>query len=62
MAAFTLGTSTLAGGQFVTRAFNLAGSFREIQFRFFQASSGQDMEPHFFEFHYTDGAVSMEAL
>ena len=60
---FTLDTSTLSGGQFRTQAISqsAAGEFREIQFHFSQSSLDQDMEPHFFEVHYTIAGVSHEA-
>lgn len=60
MADFTLGTSTLQGGQYVTRAFNMNGEFRELQLRFFNAAASQDFEVHFVELHLTLGGVSME--
>ena len=62
MADFTLNTSTLGGGQFSTRAFDMNGPFREIQFRFSQSTVSQDAEPHYFEFHYLLGDISMEDL
>lgn len=62
MADFTLNTSVLGGGQFSTRAFDMNGPFREIQFRFSNSTVSQDAEPHYFEFHFTWGTVSMEDL
>lgn len=53
MAAFTLGTSRLGGGTFITQPFRMSGPFRDIQFTFTQAGLNEDAEPHFFEFHFT---------
>lgn len=61
MADFTLDTSTLAGGQFSTRAMDLSGEFREIQLRFSNAGLSQDMEPHFFELHFVWSGLDMGA-
>lgn len=58
---FTLDTSTLVGGQFRTIPNELSGEFREIQFRFVNSVLNEDMEPHFWEFHYTIVGVSHEA-
>ena len=61
--AFTLNDTTLGvlgGGQFKTVAFDMAGSFREIQFQFTQAVANQDAEIHFLEFHYLPVGVSHE--
>ena len=52
MADFTLDTSTLGGGSFITQPFPMSGEFREIQFQWTQAGSGQDAESHFLEFHF----------
>lgn len=62
MADFTLDTSTLSGGQFQTMPFDMDGEFRDIQFRFSQAGSAQDMELHYLELHYTLGGVSKENI
>ena len=62
MADFTLNVSVLAGNAFTTRHFEMSGEFREIQFRFFQSTGNQDMEPHFLEFHYHWDAVAGEAF
>lgn len=55
-------TGTLAGGQFKTVPFDMAGEFREVQFKFIQSGASQDFEPHFLEFHFTIAGVSMESL
>ena len=62
MATFTLDTSILGGNQFSTRHFEMNGDFRELQFRFYNSSGSQDMEPHFLEFHYMWDAVSGEEI
>ena len=61
LAEFTLDVSTLAGGQFHTHSFEMEGEFREIQFHFTQSVAGQDMEPHFLEFHFTPSGISQES-
>lgn len=58
MADFTLDSSTLSGGPYKTVPFAMTGEFREVQFRWTQSGSGEDMEPHFFEFHFTVGPTS----
>lgn len=62
MASFTLDTSTLAGGQFQTVAFEMDGEFREIQFSFRQAGLDEDAEIHWLEFFYKLAGVSHEAI
>ena len=62
MADFTLGTSTLGGGQFKTVPFDMNGPFREIQFHFTQSTNNGDAEIHFFEFHFSIVGVSKEDL
>ena len=62
MATFTLDTSTLGGGQYRTVPFEMAGEFRDIQFEWTQAVSGQDAEMHYFEFHFTIAGVSEEYI
>ena len=60
MATFTLNTSTLGGGQFKTAPHDMNGDFREIQFHWTQSNTSQDLELHFFEFHYAVLGVSRE--
>lgn len=57
---FILDTSTLAGGQYRTIPFDMAGEFRQVQFRWRQAVASQDMEPHYLEFHFTVAGVAEE--
>lgn len=61
MGTFTLDTSTLAGGQFATRPFDLVGEFREIQFQMTQSSANQDMEVHFLEFHFVPSGLTEDS-
>ena len=64
MADFVLGpaanASTLGGGQFKTAPHDMNGDFREIQFHWTQTVANQDLELHFFEFHYAVLGVSLE--
>lgn len=63
MPDFTLDDSTLGvlgGAQFTTKAATLDGEFREVQYRFSQSGSNEDMEMHFFEVHMTVTGVSEE--
>ena len=59
---FTLGTSTLAGGQYVDRYMDLTegGEFRNVQFQLTQNGIGQDMEVHSITAAITGGPVSLE--
>ncbi len=59
---FTLGTSTLAGSQYVDRFVDLTegGEFRNIQFQVTQAGLGQDLELHSLTAGVKGGAVSLE--
>lgn len=50
---FILDVSVLSGGQYRTVAFDMEGEFRTVQLHWRQATLSQDMEPHYFEFHYT---------
>ncbi len=49
---FILDISVLSGGQYRTVAFDMEGEFRTVQFGWRQATLSQDMEAHYFEFHY----------
>ena len=59
---FTLGTSTLAGGQFVDRFVNEeeGGEFRSIQYEFSQGGADEDMEVHTLSASISGGALSWE--
>lgn len=52
MPTFTMDVSTLGGSQYRTAPFDMQGEFRDIQFHWTQNLAGQDMEPHYFEFHF----------
>ena len=52
MTTFTLDTSTLGGSAYRTYPFDMEGEFRDIQFHWYQGSASQDMEGHYFEFHF----------
>ncbi len=59
---FTLGTSTLAGSQFVDRYFELqeGGEFRAIQYQVRQNGTNEDMEVHGISASILGGAISTE--
>ena len=40
----------------------MEGEFRDIQFKWTQATANQDMEPHYLEFHFTLSGVSEEIV
>jgi hypothetical protein len=54
---FVMDVSALGGGQYRTVPFDMVGEFRQIQLAWRQASASQDMEPHYFEFHFTPVGV-----
>lgn len=60
--AFTLGTSTLAGAQFVDRYMELeeGGEFRSIQYQVTQSGVNEDLELHSISASIKSGAVSTE--
>ena len=62
MADFTLNTSTLAGGEYQTIAFDMDGEFRDLQLHFSQGGSSQDMEIHYLELHFTNTGLSKEVI
>lgn len=52
MGIFTLNDpvlGTLGGGQYRTVPFRMNGDFRDLQLRWYQSVSSQDMEPHYLE-------------
>jgi hypothetical protein len=53
MATFTLDTSKLGGGQYATIPFRMMGDFRDLQLRWYQSVSSQDMEPHYLELFFS---------
>lgn len=59
---FTLGTSTLAGSQFVDRFMELeeGGEFRSVSYEFQQAGLSEDLEVHAFSATISGGALSTE--
>ncbi len=61
MSNFILDTSRLGGVQHLVRPFDMQGEFRDIQLHWTQSVAMQDMEGHFFEFHFTMAGVD-EAL
>ncbi len=61
MSDFILDSSRLGGVQYLTRAFDMQGEFRDVQFHWTQSVSRQDMEGHFLELHFTMAGVD-EAL
>jgi hypothetical protein len=60
--SFILGTSTLAGAQFVNRFFSLeeGGEFRSIQFQITQSGLNEDIAIHSLFAEVEPGADSME--
>ena len=58
---FTLDTSRLGGGRYSTVPVDMAGEFRDLQFRWFNSSGGQDMEPHYLEFSMEVMGIGEEA-
>ena len=59
---FTLGTSTLAGSQYVDRYMELVegGEFRGIQYQLTQSGAGEDMEVHAISTSIMGGSLSTE--
>ena len=52
MGIFTLDHATLGklgGSSYRTVPFRMNGEFRDIQFRWYQSTASQDMEPHYLE-------------
>ena len=63
MPDFTLDSSTLGvlgGSQFTTEFYRTEGEFQEIQLRVAQAGTGEDVEIHWCELHFTVGGVTEE--
>lgn len=57
---FVLDTSTLGGGRYLHRFFNMDGRFREIQFQLTQGVVDQGLEPHGLGFEIEPVGVSQE--
>lgn len=60
MGTFTLDDASLGrlgGGQFATIPFRMVGEFRDLQVRWFQNVSGQDMEAHYLEIYMSLAGV-----
>jgi len=54
MGTFTLNDPVLGrlgGGQYATIAFRMMGEFRDLQLRWYDSVSDQDMEFHYLELH-----------
>lgn len=65
MASFTLDDTTLGtlgGSQYKTVPFDFRGTGREFKIKLSQAVTGEDMEPHWLEIHFTVGGTSKEDL
>lgn len=63
MPDFVLDSATLGilgGAQFTTAFVRAEGDFQDIQFRCAQSGTGEDMEVHWIELHFTLGGVTEE--
>lgn len=60
MGTFTLDSTTLGvlgGGQYRTVPFRMIGEFRDLQLRWYNSVSDQDMEPHYLELFMSSAGV-----
>lgn len=58
---FTLDTSTLAGGRFVTQPLDLEGTFLDLQIELSNTGNNEDMEVHSVGLHMDVGGIVEEA-